>query len=228
MDDDIKLRAKVGVNEGSAELELQGSQKALHDFFDGLVPDFVKDGVGILSDQVKLWRWENQVRIIRKAQVVISSSGLPKQKIPLKVLVPIIENSSLEEDTSMQEKWSHMLANAATGNVEISPNYVAILSELSPVEVRILDGVYDEAQKENDYERRKSLQFDSEKLKPIFGISTSEEMDLIVENLYRLNLLQAPAGNGIMVGDFKFALRTTRVFEFTTLGFEFVKACRWN
>ena len=141
--------------------------------------------------------------------------------------MPIIQNSSLEQDENMQNKWANMLANAATGNVEVSPNYAAILNELSPIEVSILDKIYQEVNKEHDYQKRKLLQFDANKLKTILSV-TEERMDLIIENLFRLNVLQSPAGQGAMLGNFPFALRTNKVFEFTTLGYEFVKACNWN
>lgn len=226
-DNKIQLGVKVSADDKTITAGIQGNQDAVNNFFNGIVPDFIKDGVGILSDQMKLWRWSNQIEIIKKAQAKIEASGLPKHQIPLKVLVPIIQNSSLEEDPNMQEKWANMLANAATGNVEVSPNYAAILNELSAVEVSILEKIYSEVNDESDYAKRRELQFDASKLKTMLSI-TDEKMDLIIENLYRLNLLQAPAGHGIAVGEHKFALRTTKIFEFTTLGYEFVKACSWN
>ena len=229
MDNDNKLQIgiRISAEDKTITAGVQGDQDAITKFFNGIVPDFIKDGVGILSDQVKLWRWINQVNIITKAQKIIEESGLDKKQIPLKVLVPIIQNSSLEQDENMQNKWANMLANAVTGNVEVSPNYAAILNELSPIEVSILDKIYQEVNKEADYQKRKSFQFDTNKLKAMLNI-TEEKMDLIIENLYRLNLLHAPAGHGIAVGEYKSALRTTKIFEFTTLGYEFVKACNWN
>lgn len=224
--DDLHLGIEISGEDKSIKAGIKGDQAAIAKFFSGIVPDFIKDGIGILSDQVKLWRWSNQINIIKKAQAKIEASGLNKKQIPLKVLVPIIQNSSLEQEENMQNKWANMLANAATGNVEVSPNYAAILNELSPTEVAILDKIYQEVNKESDYQKRKALQFDATKLRSILSVS-DEKMDLIIENLFRLNLLQSPAGQGVMLGNFPFALRTTKVFEFTTLGYEFVRACNW-
>ena len=226
-DNKIQLGVKVSADDKTITADIQGNQDAVNNFFNGIVPDFIKDGVGILSDQMKLWRWSNQIEIIKKAHAKIEASGLPKRQVPLKVLVPIIENSSLEEDPNMQEKWANMLANAATGNVEVSPNYTAILNELSAVEVSILEKIYSEVNNESDYSKRRELQFDASKLKTMLSI-TDEKMDLIIENLYRLNLLQAPAGHGLSMGEYTYILRTTKIFEFTTIGYEFVKACTWN
>lgn len=223
-DKKIKLGVQVSAEDKTIKAGIEGDQEAVSSFFSGIVPDFVKDGVGILSDQVSFWRWNNQIEIIKKAQAKIDASGLSKRQIPLKVLVPIIQNSSLEEDSNMQDKWASMLANATTNKVDVSPNYAAILNEISPLEVSILDGIYFEVNKETDYAKRKAMQFNAIKLQSVLNISDAK-MDLIVENLFRLNLLQSPAGQGVMLGNFPFALRTTKVFEFTTLGYEFVKAC---
>ncbi len=215
-DKKLQIGVKVSAEDNSLSAGVQGDQEAVSKFFNGILPDFVKDGVGILDDNVKYWRFKNQVNRIKEAQQIIEESGLEKKQIPLKVLLPILENSSLEEDENMQEKWVNMLANAATGNVDISPNYAAILNELSSIEVSILEKIYSDVNKELDYLKRKKIQFDTLKLQSMLSIS-EEKMDLIIENLYRLNLLQAPAGQGVTLGAFPFALRTTKVFEFTTL-----------
>ena len=74
--------------------------------------------------------------------------------MPLKTLLPTLENGSLEEDTMLQEKWANMLANAVTMRSEIKPNYAEILKDLSPLEVEILDKLYEESNKEQDYQKK--------------------------------------------------------------------------
>lgn len=209
------------------EVEIEASKEEVQSFFNSIIPDFVRDAGGILSDNVRFWRWQNQVSIVKKVKEKIEQSGLPKKQIPLKVLIPILEHSSLEEDSDLQDKWANMLANAISGNKEISPNYVAILSELSSVEVGLLDKLHDEASKIIDYDKRKDLQFGRENICKILGIEVASA-DLIIENLIRLGLCQSPAGSGISVGDYKFALRTTAIFEMTSLGYEFVSSCKWE
>jgi len=226
-DKKIKIAVKGSLQDQSLSTEIEGDAKTIKEFFSGIAPEFLKDGVGILSDNVKFWRWNNQVSIIKKAAKKVEESGLPKQQIPLKVLAPIIELSSLEEEETMQEKWANMLANAASGRVSISPNYSAILNELSPTEVSILDAIFKDASKETDYKNRKKLQFGKDKIIQAFNL-TEEGADLIVCNLYRLNLLQAPAGYGVRTGDYPFALSTIDIFELTPLGYEFIRACNWE
>lgn len=221
------MKGKISVPTKQIDIEIDVQLKEISEFLKDITPQAIKELGGLFSDTVRGWRVKNEVGMFKKVKEQIADSGLSIKQIPLKVLVPIMENSSLEEDPLMKEKWVNMLANAATGQEEISPNYAAMLNELSPVEVKLLDQIFVEASRESDYEKRKLLQFDTGKVRQIFNIST-ENADLIIENLFRLNILQSPAGHGISVGEYKFALRTTKVFEFTTLGYEFVKACRWN
>lgn len=208
------------------EVEIEASKEEVEGFFNAIIPDFVRNAGGILSDNVRYWRWQNQIVILQKVKQKVEASGLPKQQIPLKVLVPIIEHSSLEEEESLREKWANMLSNAITSKVDINPNFVAILSELSPTEVKILDQLHNESSKEGDYAKRRSMRFGRNAICQAFGLST-QDADLIIENLFRLGLCQPPAGDGIMVGPHKFTLRTTEMFEFTALGFQFVSACKW-
>lgn len=219
------MKAKISITEQNAEIE--ASQEEVSKFLEKVIPNFVLESGGILSDTVRFWRWKNQINIIKKAKSIVENSKLDKKQVPLKILLPIMENASLEEEEIIQNKWANILANAITASKNITPNYAEILKELSVLEVVILDKLFDESSKENDYEKRKQLQFSKQKISEIFKLS-SEQADLIIENLYRLNLCQAPAGHGIAVGQYKFALRTTEVFEFTTFGYYFVQACKWE
>jgi len=219
------MKAKISITEQNAEIE--ASQEEVSEFLEKVIPNFVLESGGILSDTVRFWRWKNQINIIKKAKSIVENSKLDKKQVPLKILLPIMENSSLEEEELIQNKWANILANAITASRDITPNYAEILKELSVLEVVILDQLFDESNKESDYEKRKQLQFSKQKISEIFKLS-SEQADLIIENLYRLNLCQAPAGHGIAVGQYKFALRTTEVFGFTTFGYYFVQACKWE
>lgn len=227
MDDIITVSIKASAEDKSISAKMEGDQETIAKFFSGIVPDAIKNGAGILNDNVRYWRFSNQIKIIEKTQKLIEDSKLEKKFIPLKVLAPIIEHSSLEEDPTVQEKWANMLANAATGKQEVSPNYAAILNELSSIEVFILDKIYNNASQETDYKKRKLIQFDKLQLKNLLKID-EKKSDLIVENLFRLNLLQTPGSRGASMGNYPLALRTNEIFEFTTLGYEFVKACRWE
>ena len=208
------------------EAEIEATENEVKSFFNGIVPDFVKETGGILSDTVRFWRWKNQVAIVLKAKKILEEKGLSKQAVPLKVLVPLLEAASLEEEESMQTKWANLLANAVSGSLDITPNYIEILKELSPIEALILDRLYDEALKQPNSQARKKLQFSKEKIAQWLSIS-SDKADLMVENLFRLNLCRMPGSEGVSFGEnLRAAINTTEIFELTTTGYEFVKACK--
>lgn len=217
------MKAKASLIKQEAELTV--TKNEIEAFFDGIIPDFVKQAGGILSDTVRSWRFSNQVRIIKQADAIVQSSGLSKQRVPLKVIYPLLENASFEEDESMQTKWAKLLANAATGSAKVFPNYIELLKQLTPIEASLLDKIYDEAMQEQDYEKRKTKQYSKELVCKAYSI-TSEDFDVMIENLFRLGLCQAPGSTGIMFGTARVALRTTDVFEITSLGISFVRACR--
>jgi len=49
---------------GELEVESQEAQ----DFLNYMIPEFFKDGVGIINDLVKSWRWKNQINILQKSK----------------------------------------------------------------------------------------------------------------------------------------------------------------
>ena len=60
--------------------------------------------------------------------------------------------------------------------------------------------------------KRKSLQFSKQKVIEMFHLS-DEKADLIIENLYRLNLCQPPASHGgVAIGNYPIMLRTNDFF----------------
>src|SRR5258708_32950982 len=111
------MKAKGSILKQEAEFE--ASKEEVESFFHGIIPEFIRDFGGILSDKVKFWRFKNQVKIVKGAKKIVEENNLPKRQIPLKILIPLIENSSLEEDESMQNKWSNLLANAVSGTVDV-------------------------------------------------------------------------------------------------------------
>lgn len=218
------MKAKVSVTK--LEGEIEASKEEAEGFLNGIVPESIKELGGILTDTVKYWRFKNQVSIIKKAKNVLDENNLSKQNIPLKTLVPLLEGASLEEEESMQTRWANLLANAVSGAIEVTPSYVEILKELSPVEALLLDKLHDEASKEPDYRKRLNLTFDKQKICAWLSIPL-EKFDLIIENLFRLNLCRMPGSTGMTFGEnMRVAVNTTDLFEFTATGFDFVSACK--
>jgi len=124
---------------------LKKSEELLKTFFG----PSVADASGMIADRVKLKRFKNQIKILEKAQEFINKKGLDPKQLNLKVLAPMIEHSSLEENESLQEKWSKLIANTLTEDrqVRLEQNCVNILSHISPDEAILLDELLELAKK---------------------------------------------------------------------------------
>lgn len=130
------MKAKISLIKTEAEVE--ASKKEIETFFDGVVPETIKELGGIMTDTVKYWRFKNQVKILKKANKIIKENHLEKHQVPLKILVPLLESASLEEEGALQDMWANLLVNATTGEVNMRAIFISILKEISPVEATIL------------------------------------------------------------------------------------------
>ena len=115
------------------------------------------------SETVKYSRESGQIKRLQKRQANATSisektnSNLANKNIALedckgtslKFQEAFIEKATVEDDETLQQKYANLLANALDPNFEfdITKNYITILSELNPVDIKILDRIY------NDYLR---------------------------------------------------------------------------
>lgn len=101
---------------------------------------------GMISDNVRLRRFKNQIKIFTKAQKILAEKNIDPSRVSLKVLAPLIEYSSYEEDLSLQKKWANLISFVLSGNDEefLQGNFVKTLNLLHPTEAKILDSLYRE------------------------------------------------------------------------------------
>lgn len=99
---------------------------------------------GIIADQVKLRRFKNQIRIFSKAQAELKENNIDPKKISLKVLAPMIEYSSYEEEENLQDMWAKLVAYTLSGNQDtvFQQNCISILNKLSNDEAQLMERLY--------------------------------------------------------------------------------------
>ena len=106
----------------------------------------LEQGIGIFEDRLKFLRWERQIRLIRRVQEILDESGLkaPTQNVPMKLLIPILQGATLEENDSLQDIWANLLVNAANASFgeEVRSSYISILEQLNPLDAQILNTLY--------------------------------------------------------------------------------------
>lgn len=210
---------------GDSGLEIWSEDyNALKNFVNFVIP-WVIDERGIRQDEAKFKRWENAQKLLIKAKRITEDVDEQLKEPPLKISMPLLENASLEDEEELQDKWANLLANSLTQKKDIKPAYIEILKELSSIEVKILDKIYEEAKKERW--NPTDIQFSTEKISQIFSIHM-DDTRVIIDNLYRLRLAEAPGVQWIQVWWFFPVWKTNDIFQITFLWIKFIEACKFN
>lgn len=104
----------------------------------------------MIADQVRLRRFKNQIKIFEKANGYLKERNIESEKINLKVLAPLIEFASYEEDENLQELWANLIKNILTkpSSVVLQQNAIEVLNKISNDEVRILNYVFEKLKKD--------------------------------------------------------------------------------
>jgi hypothetical protein len=70
-------------------------------------------------------------------------AGFTPQAVPPKILFPLLEGASFEEDEDIHTMWAALLANAASEKVSdtVRPGFIAILRDMAPDEAALLRAV---------------------------------------------------------------------------------------
>jgi hypothetical protein len=76
---------------------------------------------------------------------MLALSGDSPSPVPGRILMPILDYASVEDDDAMQRKWGALLANAAshTEANKVLPAFAEILRQLTPVQAQILEWMYE-------------------------------------------------------------------------------------
>lgn len=210
-------------------LTLTTALKLAKAFGESIKPGFEELGL-LIQDKVRSWRFRNQINTLLKARDFLDKKGINPQQVPLKVLAPLLENCSLEEEESMQNRWAALLANAADPNFEeeIRPSFTSILKDLSPKDASILDGIFGATERmpREDWFNSGAV---ANSIKASLNLSDTE-FEIAVDNLYRLQLCRPPSTRLDFIDnkERQFQLQTKVIVCITELGHVFVKACRVN
>ncbi len=156
-----------------------------------LIKDFVEkllgptiDEVGLLmSDKIKYFRFKNQVKILSKAKESVKDKGIDIKEIPTKILVPLLENSSLEENEEMQNKWAFMIGNLADSKQNLQNQVFPYL--LSHISLNEFEKLSEFVQQERAYleDHIKLLEQFQKILRDEDDNSTNNEYDTLRKNV---------------------------------------------
>ena len=174
-----------------------------------------------LKDHVRVFRLKRQIRLFERVRAMLAESGVSAKRVPLKLLEPIIEAASVEEDDTLQDKWAALLTNCAINSYSVHPSFIEILRELSVVDVVFLDVIYDRSKrsrKRNDktlYSEIAQRLRDNAKRQKVRFVAFKLTRAVVESNLIRLGLVENVASE----------LEYPR-YTLTNFGHHFVSACK--
>jgi hypothetical protein len=104
------------------------------------------ESVGTILGNWTHRRIKNAETIGNKADLTLLNLNLlePVAHIPFSTAFPILEAASLQEESSMQDRWANMLANAADprATTPVLPIFSFFLRDMGPKEIGFLDALY--------------------------------------------------------------------------------------
>jgi hypothetical protein len=94
-------------------------------------------------DQVRLYRYGRQLECLKKAEKMAKDAGFTPKAVPIKLLFPLLEGASLEENDDLHTMWASLLANASKPDHElrVRPGFLASLRQMAPDEARLLEWI---------------------------------------------------------------------------------------
>ncbi|MCX2680943.1 Abi-alpha family protein [Galbibacter sp. EGI 63066] len=118
------------------------------DFLDKLVMPAVEETGLLIKEKVTYWKFKNQVKVLNKAKEYCEKHGIKPHTISFKLLVPLLETSSLEEDEVLQDKWAILLSNMVDSEQNVENHvFPYILGQISINEFLNLEKVVAERKK---------------------------------------------------------------------------------
>ena len=196
--------------------------------------------VGLMfGDALRVWRLKRAVRYLEDVEEVVSKAGLNLKPVAPRLLFPILDSASLEDDENLHQRWVALLTNAARTDYddEILPSFPDILKQLTAQEVQFLDRAYDEVtsgEKSREIQQRIQILSGFPFLEhPVRKTTLEWISSVMLDNLQRLMVLRRDSGVYTSLyedGHASFDQQITKEFEnavyITAFGRAFVRACR--
>ena len=180
-------------------------------------------------DQVRLYRYERQLKCVEKAERMAQEAGFTPQAVPPKILFPLLEGASFEDNEDLHTMWAALLVNAASGEPldRVRPGFIAILRQMARDEGALLNWMYDAQQTQ-------AILADPDLMRAYVSLgygpgSESDKQKQIVESTSFLERY-LPCRDSLAAAElirYRNDLSDkTACFSLTALGTAFVRACR--
>lgn len=91
-----------------------------------------------LSDQVRMWQWQNRLRIADKAKAIMEERRIEERQLHPDFLLPYIKDCGDASDETLQDAWARLLASAVEDEANEHIAFVNILKSMNGMDVRVL------------------------------------------------------------------------------------------
>jgi hypothetical protein len=95
-----------------------------------------------LRNYVRSVRERRLPRLMARSKVMFEKANVTPRPVPPKLLLPILENGSVEEDDELQDRWAALLVNCSNES-DFLPAAPEILRQLNAYEVLLLHMCYE-------------------------------------------------------------------------------------
>lgn len=175
------------------------------EFLGKLISPTIEEVGLLISENVKYLRFKNEIKILLKAKSYVEKQKINLKEIPIKILVPLLDKASLEDNEAMQDKWANMLANLVDSKKNLQNQiFPYLLSQISQEEYNELKVLLDKEQQILDLRSKYvalskddkfSMTSDTRKLRGEIDKLEQDGFELNLEeyekaNLFRLGLVR--------------------------------------
>jgi len=176
MSEENKFKVELSVP-GVSELgEVTAKSVALaKDFLDALIMPSARELGLFAQDKIRNWRFNNQIKMLVKTRDYCISHNIQPKTISPKLLVPLLEQASLEDDQYLQDKWANLLGNLVDSEQNIENHvFPYLLGQISRTEFEHLEEFV------NNYDNKYFMYQKNERLEGLLGYIKSLEDNLIL------------------------------------------------
>lgn len=208
-------------------------------FITAISPLLAEELKHMLGEQGRAWRTWNALRLFQRTKEKCEAAGLDPKPLAPGILHSLLQQATLEDDETLQDKWAGLMASIATSGT--TPKYfVTILDQLEAAEALLLERAFlqQPPHHRGAYAGYQRTQITYLQLKHLFAevVTTARSpalegasLEARLGNLERLQLLEQ--AHDLVTIDYGQVLgadrpEQDRIYYITSLGTEFVLACR--
>lgn len=133
--------------DSAGEILKSGAVTNLTDLLKKLAGPAFEELGAIFADNVRVYRVKNLLKTTEKTKRILLDAGLRPNPIPSRLLLPILDTCSVEDNDDLQERWAGLLASASQETDSLSPSFIETLKQLTPEEAKHCDHIFVEVSK---------------------------------------------------------------------------------